>query len=213
MTCLCRQKYSKRLGDESYYEVAAYDPTSPKGAAGPDAGGLRSDYLSMFEGFVPYESAAQADSNLNETTTIFTRSKFVPVHRKYTFNFSTDFSYDISGLIGYHRDFFLSGYFALNDVSTSFLPIALDQKDQLLWSWYFRFEPAISITDKFYILGILGWENWRSDMAYMNEPQQDGSKKVENVPINYLDYAAGLWFRLGNVAAGRSSHEGKVDAA
>lgn len=187
-------KYSKRLGDESYYEVAAYDPTSPKGAAGPDAGGLRSDYLSMFEGFVPYESAAQADSNLNETTTIFTHSKFVPVHRKYTFNFSTDFSYDISGLVGYHRDFFLSGYFALNDVSTSFLPIAFDQKDQLLWSWYFRFEPAISITDKFYLLGILGWENWRSDMAYMNEPQQDGSKKVENVPINYLDYAAGLGF-------------------
>lgn len=31
-------------------------------------------------------------------------------------------------------------------------------------------------------------------MAYMNEPQQDGSKKVENVPINYLDYAAGLGF-------------------
>jgi len=182
------QKYTKRLGDESYLETAYSNPE------GPDAGGLRSDYLSMFEGFVPYESAAQADSNLNEKTTIFTRSKFVPVHRKYTFNFSTDFSYDISGLVGYHRDFFLSGYFALNDVSTSFLPIALDQKDQLLWSWYFRFEPAISITDKFYILGLLGWENWRSDMAYMNEPQQDGSKKVENVPINYLDYAAGLGF-------------------
>ena len=101
------QKYTKRLGDESYLETAYSNPE------GPDAGGLRSDYLSMFEGFVPYESAAQADSNLNEKTTIFTRSKFVPVHRKYTFNFSTDFSYDISGLVGYHRDFFLSGVFCV----------------------------------------------------------------------------------------------------
>jgi hypothetical protein len=62
-------KYKKRLGDESYHEVGAYG-----NPVGPDGGGLRSDYLAMFEGFVPYESAADADSNLNETTTIYTRS-------------------------------------------------------------------------------------------------------------------------------------------
>ncbi|MGB7569422.1 MAG: hypothetical protein WBM07_16285 [Chitinivibrionales bacterium] len=180
-------KYNKRLGDESYHELGAYG-----NPVGPDGGGLRSDYLSMFEGFVPYESVAEADSNLNEKTTIYSRSKFVPEHRKYTFNFATDFSYDISGLIGYHRDLFLSGYLALNDISTSFVPIAFDQKDQLLWSWYFRFEPAIAITDKLYILGIAGWENWRSDKAYMLAPNSTNSAVL--CPINYLDYAAGLGF-------------------
>ena len=180
-------KYKKRLGDESYHEVGAYG-----NPVGPDGGGLRSDYLAMFEGFVPYESAADADSNLNETTTIYTRSPFVPQHRKYTFNFSTDFSYDIGSLIGYHHDFFLSGYFALNDVSTSFVPIAIDEKNQLLWSWYFRFEPAIALTDKFYILGLAGWENWRSDKAYMVSPTNPTA--TVSCPINYLDYAAGLGF-------------------
>ena len=185
-------KYNKRLGDESYREASAYDPTNPRGPLGPDAGGLRSDYLAMFEGFVPYESAADADSNLNEITNVYTRSPFVPQHRKYTFNFSTDFSYDIGSLIGYHHDFFLSGYFALNDVSTSFVPIAIDQKKQLLWSWYFRFEPAIALTDKFYILGLAGWENWRSDKAYMRA--SPNSTTAVLCPINYLDYAAGLGF-------------------
>ena len=180
------QKYNKRLGDESYKTTAYLNPP------GPDAGGLRSDYLAMLEGFVPYESAADADSNLNETTTIYTRSPFVPQHRKYTFNFSTDYSYDIGSLIGYHHDFFLSGYFALNDVSTSFIPIAIDQKNQLLWSWYFRFEPAIALTDKFYVLGLVGWENWRSDKAYMRTTLT--SDTVVLCPINYLDYAAGLGF-------------------
>jgi hypothetical protein len=183
------QRYKKRLGDESYNDAGAYG--SP---LGPDAGGLRSDVLAMIEGFVPYESAAQADSNLNEQTGIFTASKFVPIHRKYTFNFETDFAYDLGSLIGYHHDFFLSGYFALNNVSTSFIPIAFDQKDQLLWSQYIRFEPAIALTEKFYLLGLLGCENWRSDKTYMDLPTSGQTHNAVLVPMNYLDYAAGLGF-------------------
>ena len=83
-------KYNRRLGDESYKTKEYGDPF------GPEAGGLRSDYLSMFEGFVPYENVAQADSNLNDFTDhLSTRSPWVPQHQKYSFNFELD------GALGY----------------------------------------------------------------------------------------------------------------
>jgi hypothetical protein len=177
--------YKNRLGDQSYTSAAYKSPY------GPEAGGLRSDYLAMFEGFVPYEDSAQAASNNNEKTAISTRSVNVPVHRKYTFNCEMDCAYDISGLIGFNHDFFLSGYAALNGVSTSMTPIAVSQKSQLLWSGFLRFEPAIALTDKFYLLGLAGIENWRSDQAWMIN---DSTYAVQNVPIDFRDVAYGLGF-------------------
>jgi hypothetical protein len=53
-------KYKKRLGDESF--KANHRDKQPVGFEG---GGLRSDYLGMFEGFVPYEDTAQARANLS----------------------------------------------------------------------------------------------------------------------------------------------------
>ena len=178
--------YKKRLGDESYKTHVYYH------TLGPDAGGIRQDYLSSYEGFVPYENAAQAtaNSNPNDTTTIFTRSPYVPQHRKYTFNLETDIAYALNQVIGYHHDFFLSFYGAINGVSTSLTPLAISKKDQLLWSVYLRFEPAIALTDKFYIIGLAGYENWRSDKAWMIS---DAGAAVL-CPIDYRDVAYGLGF-------------------
>lgn len=177
--------YKNRLGDQSYSTNANLTPI------GPEGGGLRSDYLAMFEGFVPYEDSAHAAANYNEKTTIFTRSANVPVHRKFTFNCEVDCAYDISSFLGYNHDFFLSGYAALNGVSTSMTPIAFSEKSQLLWSWFLRFEPAIALTDKFYLLGLAGYENWRSKLGWM---YNDTSFIVENVPIDFRDIAYGLGF-------------------
>jgi hypothetical protein len=96
-------KYKRRLGDESFKTREYQNPF------GPDAGGLRSDYLSMYEGFVPFADTLAADSILAQgatpslNTTIFTRSKWVPMHQKWTFNFEVDGGYDVGPLIGYNR--------------------------------------------------------------------------------------------------------------
>ena len=178
-------RYAKRLGDESYPSNVSASNTG-----GPDAGGIRQDYLSTYEGFVPYESASQAAANSAEKTTIFTRSVNVPQHRKYTFNLELDASYDLGPLVGYNKDFYISGYGAINGVSTEFTPIALSQKNQQLWSWYVRSEPAFEFSDKFYLIGMIGFENWRADNAYMNLPVIG----ITRVPINYYDYAYGIGF-------------------
>jgi hypothetical protein len=178
-------KYAKRLGDESFRTREYQDPY------GPEAGGLRSDYLSIYEGFVPYESAEQADSNLTHPTTIYTRSDYVPVHQKWAFNFDVDGAWDIGPAIGYSHDLFVSGYFSLNGVSSQFRPLAFSPKDLMLWGTYLRVEPAIALTDKFYVLGLAGYENWRSDMAYMSDAASGATVRV---PIDYLDYAFGGGF-------------------
>ncbi len=209
-------KYYKRLGDESFNKSWA-DPVSSGGPDGPEAGGLRTDYLGMFEGFVPYRSAAEADSNLNykDSSTIYTKGKRVPSHQKFTFNFEIDGSYDIGPLVGYNRDLFVGIYAALNGISSSFKPFAFNDKseDMMLWGTYLRFEPAIAITNKFYILGVTGFENWRSQKAYMKlssadtayirkqfgdsalyQFKKDKGRIPLNVPIDYRDYAFGIGF-------------------
>jgi hypothetical protein len=183
------KKYVRRLGDESF-NSNVYAIGSGKYNCGQDDGGVRFDYLSTYEGFVPYEDSIQAVSNYNDNTSIFTRSAYVPKHRKYTFNLELDASYDISPLIGYKHDFYIAGYGAINGVSTSFTPLALNQDDQLLWSWFVRFEPAFAFSDKFYIIGLAGFENWKADKAYMNLT----TTGITRVPINYYDYAYGLGF-------------------
>jgi|WetSurMetagenome_2_1015567.scaffolds.fasta_scaffold51875_2 hypothetical protein len=175
--------YDKRLGDESYRKI--YD----KKPLGPEAGGIRQDYLGTFEGFVPYEDSAHAASNGKEFTTIFTRSPNVPRHRKYTFNVESDIAYDIGRLTGYSKAFYLSLYAAINGISTQAEPVAFSQKDQLLWSLFLRFEPALELSNTLYIIGIVGFENWKSDKVWMAQKSGVAAK-----PIDFRDYAAGVGF-------------------
>ncbi len=167
--------YLKRLGDmTSRFEV----------------GGYISDFLSFYEGFVPFESAQAADSNF------FRIPGYMPSHVKWTYNFAIDASYDISDFIGYANDFFLGGYLCVNGISTEFTPMAFSGKDQMLWSIYSRFEPAIAITPKFYILGLLGYENWQAPIAYMKIEDDMISRNAPAtmVPIDYVDMAYGIGF-------------------
>lgn len=207
-------KYTKRLGDESYTTGSYSNPV------GFEGGALHSDYLSMFECFVPYQNALEAtanfknkgnadtygkgnlddgsfsysylDSTSGERDTIESKEAFVPHHQKFTFNFEVDYGYDLSKLFGYPRDLFFSVYAALNGVSTSFKPLAFNEKnkDMLLWGTYIRFEPAIALTGKFYLLGLAGFERWASDKAY----SADGKGNVFKAPIDYRDYAIGIGF-------------------
>ncbi len=177
--------YKYRLGDESY-KTTAFNNRS-----GPEGGGLHSDYLSIFEGFVPYESAAQADTNQMQSTSITTRPRGFPTHQKWTYNMELDGAWDLGPTIGYGHDLFLSGYGALNGISSQVKALSLSPKDMMLWGVYLRAEPAIALSDKFYILGLAGYENWRSDMAYMLDPASGASMRV---PIDYKDYAWGLGF-------------------
>jgi hypothetical protein len=199
-----RDKYQKRLGNESFRTSANLKP------AGPFAGGLRSDYLNVYEGFVPYRDSLSARANLHSTTSLYDRTgrlvrydsagtpldtlvhdnAFVPASRKFTFNIGLDAAYDIGPLIGYKRDLFIGGYAAMNGVTTRPAPlVAGDGKDHtLLWSLYLRFEPAIALSDRLYLLGLVGYENWRSRKAWM----ADEEGEVRRVPIDYVDVAYGL---------------------
>lgn len=208
------KKYQKRLGDESYYRGGS-------NVLGPQAGGLRSAFLSMSESFVPYENQADADSNSNEDyrTNLRNPCTFVPKHQKFSFNAEFDVSYDFGPMLGYSREIFLGAYGALNGVSKSFMPLTFSDKSEntMLFGSYLRIEPAIALSSKFYLLGMLGWENWKSQKAYMKfdrsmeadlvkytdydhvftDEQGNATNRLDavlNVPIDYRDFAVGIGF-------------------
>jgi hypothetical protein len=129
-------------------------------------------------------------------------NSFVPMHRKYTGNLELDLSYDIGPLLHYKNKFYLAGYAAIDGVSTALkaLDINENKNDMLLWSTYFRFEPAIALTSQFYLDLLAGFENWRSSKAWMNLAVGDDGKEdlddpiIKRTPINYQDVAYGIGF-------------------
>jgi len=210
--------YRNRSGDQSYKTWANYKPY------GNEAGGLYNDYLSSYECFVPYEDSVAVRRNSDSTSyrlsqvrtssdSVTSATGFVPVSRKFTNNFEVDFSYDISDMIGYANNLFIGGYAAVNNVTTAFTPIAAGAKGESvqLWSFYMRLEPAIALSKKFYILGLFGFENWKSEKAWMSFTNQDSATVAQNlseenkalyatghrnlnVPIDYQDFAYGIGF-------------------
>ena len=261
--------YVGRLGDESYLSRGSYNVNLDEwngsiNTAGPQAGGLRSDFLSMFEGFVAYRSAEEAYNNFrvrnigfratspsvpsdlqtsitNQSFTAFwqweqddegnrvmtadssgaysTRTSWVPESKKYTFNLELDAAYDIGPFLGYKKDLFFGGYAGVHGVSSAVKPLAFSDEadDMLLWSFYVRLEPAIALHKNFYLLGLFGYENWRSQQSWMmvdadgkhinptsrntyalvTTALNNGSISPDNfvrVPINYHDFAYGLGF-------------------
>jgi hypothetical protein len=190
-------KYKKRLGDQSYRYGSYNNPY------GPDAGGLRFDYLSVRDGFVPYNSAADAQANYLQgktystatNTNMYTRSPYVPKNRKYTFNLESDIAYNINKLVGYDKELYLSLYGAINGVSTSLSPLAFSQNDQLLWSLYLRFEPAMRLSNKFWIIGLAGYENWKADKAWIyDRPAGQTDSAAILCPIDFRDIGFGVGF-------------------
>jgi hypothetical protein len=152
-----------------------------------------------------------------EYDTSRTKTSWVPTSRKYTFNLELDAAYDIGKSIGYPKDLFVGGYAGLNGITRgSISPLEFDGKggNTLLWSLYVRLEPAIAIHKSFYVLGLFGYENWRSDKAWMmvsrnesgavtgllNPTSQEGTdigispNNFVRVPIDFRDFAYGIGF-------------------
>jgi hypothetical protein len=276
--------YRGRLGDESFVHMTSWNDAAVDGSmsrvAGPGAGGLRSDFLSMYAGFVPYRSAEEAamnflsrhgsthfsanqnfanlstitNQNLSFTATnptdewielpdgsyvpvleilgeYETQSSWVPTSRKHTFNFELSTGYDVSRWVGYDKDLFFSGFIGLNGITRGFSGSSLlafneEGENTLLHSLYLRFEPAIALRTNFYLLGLFGFENWRSNKSWMmvtrnaagqvtavNNPTSTSlpsdiarlsfsefTQRFVQVPINSRDFSYGLGFDWGMLA-------------
>jgi hypothetical protein len=162
-------------------------------------GGLYGGTWEMWESFAAYENGSQAGHNQ------------VPMHAKWSSYLSFMGGYDIGHWFGTDRNIMMTGYFALSGISTSFAPIAVSEKqsNMLMTSFYGQFEPTIAVTPTLHMVGILGFETFRSDKAYVLEKIKNGVEKpndggtytyevdsywLKKAPINYKDFAIGLGF-------------------
>ena len=159
-------------------------------------GGLYGGTWELWESFVAYENAEQILDGQ------------VPMHAKWDSYFSFMGGYDIGHWFGTDRNIMMTALIALSGVSTSFAPLAVNEKsfDMLISSFYGQFEPTVAITTKFHMVGILGLETFRSGYAYWADPtsctvdNQSAYKSQVNIylykkaPINYRETALGLGF-------------------
>ncbi|WP_288788061.1 hypothetical protein [uncultured Fibrobacter sp.] len=159
-------------------------------------GGLYGGTWEMWESFTAYENVQQIAKGE------------VPSHAKWYSFLSFMGGYDIGHWFGTDRNIMMTGYAALSGVSTTIAPIAYseDQTDMLLWSFFGQFEPAIAVTPKFHMVGLLGIEMFRSKNAFTSYSVSNGLAKTSSLygevnssyysyaPINYLETAIGIGF-------------------
>ena len=163
-------------------------------------GGLYGGTWELWESFVAYENGQQV------------AKEEVPMHAKWSTYMSFMGGYDIGHWFGTDRNIMMTAFLALSGVSTSFAPLAVSEKtfNTLMMSFYGQFEPTVAVTPTFHMVGILGFETFRSDKAYVLEaatntlgrPQagkttyvyEVNSYLVKKAPINYKDFAIGLGF-------------------
>lgn len=155
-------------------------------------GGLYGGTWELWESFVAYQNADQ-----------ISRGE-VPSHAKWSSYLSVMGGYDIGHWFNTDRNIMMTGYAAISGISTTIAPIAYseDQSDMLLWSFYGQFEPAVAVTPKFHMVGILGLETFRSKYAYTsytvdapkNLYSEVSTSYYAYAPINYLETAIGLGF-------------------
>jgi hypothetical protein len=183
---LSEEKYDARLGIESGNSY--------------QHGAVRSNYLALAETFVPYDNLQQASVNANDSLAgddaTARRYAQVPVNKQWAFNLGIEAATDIGTRLGWGRRALLNAFAQIRGVDRAFLPLAFSQKDIQLWGGYLRFEPAVAITEKFYLLGLSGFEWWRSDKAYM----KTDNGTVHRVPIDFRDYALGVGFDLDSTS-------------
>jgi hypothetical protein len=140
-------RYEGRLGDIRPSRNILHLKNQP--------GGLHGDDLEIWEEFAAYDNVAQANAGA------------VPETQKLSFSSALDWGYNIGSLIGYDRPFMLALYSTVNTISKT--PVGpLMTGNTLLWSGMARFEPAISLTPSFQMLGLVGVESWKSDKAFRN---------------------------------------------
>lgn len=136
----------------------------------------------------------------------------LPMSTKFTQNLSFDAAYEISRLWEGKRSVFLSGYAAFNSVTkdnrVGIPAFSADDDNVLLMGRNLRFEPVFQVTPKFYIVGLVGNEIWKSkygvayiDTATGKAPATDKANSLKTnpqflvrAPIDYSDMIYGLGF-------------------
>ena len=218
---------ARRLGNEFWYTKGnSYAPNI--GAVG----GVRAGYLNTYEGFGAYKlTRSYSNSTADQQTGTWASEVAallkngtdgtMPTSQKFTQNLSLDGAYDVSRLWDGKRSLFLGGYLAFNSItkeSQGGLPAFSSSSDNvLLMSRYIRFEPVFQVTSKFYLVGLLGNEIWKSNygVAFIdsgtgkapsvgsNGTATEASYKLTNAnlkkylvsaPIDYNDWMYGLGF-------------------
>ena len=176
----------RRLGDESYFRGnEAPSPTRPSyhnpyAPTPGDAGGVRADYMAIYEGFAPYklsknfhskvvsgsEWTAQDSLTIRQIAASQDSFLFRLQSKKATQNLSLDLAYEISRLWSGKQSVFLAGYAAFNSVTRGVgtgIPAFTTGDDVLLMGRNLRFEPVFQVTPKFYVIGLVSNEVWQSD--------------------------------------------------
>jgi hypothetical protein len=255
----------RRIADESFFRAEYRNPYAPTAGF---AGGMRGDYMAIYEGFATYkinsrysgslsqqiattpamqrravidtlrrqlgvvdsltwkrDSTARVAQYMSDSLSWFTSNPdyrsivanqdsgiFRLQHKKATQNFSFDVSYEISRLWEGKQSLFLAGYAAFNSVTNgpgNGIPAFSTGKDVLLVGRNLRFEPVFQLTPKFYIIGLVSQEVWKSDygVTFIDSatglaPDDDtrwlasgkGLSTLVPAPIDYTDWIYGLGF-------------------
>ena len=211
-------RQARRLGDEYYFtRHNGYAPNLG------DAGGARAAFMTTYEGFAAYKlnkgwnklsSAAdtalwttQAGAVIKDANT-----GVLPTSKKFTQNFSLDGSYEVSRIWEGKRSLFLGGYVAFNSITkdnrAGIPAFSANDDNVILMGRNLRFEPVFQLTPKFYVVGLIGNEVWKSNygVAYIDSstglaPATDAGwnattapENLVSAPIDYTDWIYGLGF-------------------
>jgi hypothetical protein len=193
-----RFRQVRRFGDEFYnaknpsgdgstdpvVDSMRWNPYAPQPGL---AGGIRNDYLATFEAFGAYQLRADSAQRLKDLDVILANREtgVLPQSKKATQNLSIDIAKDIARYWGGKNSIFLAFYGAMNSVTKSGAPFPTTSAgdDVLLSSYYLRFEPVVQITPKFYLIGLIGHERWKSDYGVASIDSVTGLNP-DRVPIN-----------------------------
>lgn len=213
----------RRLGDEMFFRASYRNPYAPVPGF---AGGMRGDYMAVYEGFATYKLSESFDDSVRTGGALSAADSqvvrqivanqdsgvFRLQHKKATQNLSLDLSYEISRLWNGKRSLFLAGYAAFNSVTEGpgkGIPEFTTGDKALLVGRNLRFEPVFQLSPKFYIIGLVSQETWKSDYgvaiidsAYGLAPDidvnwlvsGDGLDNLHRAPIDYTDWMYGLGF-------------------
>lgn len=216
-------RQTRRLGEEFFTTGnGSRNPYAPNIGA---VGGVRGTFMSAYEGFVAYK----LDKGLNQLKTAADTAKWneqmqliqdnartgaLPQSKKFTQNLSFDASWELSRLWEGKRSLFISGYAAFNSVTkdnrVGVPAFSANDDNVLLMGRNLRFEPVFQVTPKFYVVGLIGNEVWKSnygvsyiDSATGKAPVADadwditkdvGKANLVSAPIDYTDWIYGLGF-------------------
>ena len=204
-----RYRQLRRMGNEFYF-FKNPDGSLRRNEYAPQpgmAGGIRNDYLATFESFGAFRLRSEANLREADADQIMTMTEtgVMPLTKKSTQNFSVDVAKDISRYWAGKNALFLAFYGALNSVTKSGSPFPTLSTDDkvLLNSYNLRFEPVIQLSQRVYVIGLVGHEIWQSSYGVASIDSVTGLEPSSNddirdpanwhaAPIDYSDWTYGV---------------------